>query len=92
MVSVIFFFTVQTEISSAVNETKTHLSNIGRMIEDLESEMRMNLNQLYILKTREIVNSIRSMNEGPTQTAAHVAVLNAAVSGHGKMRKTDSES
>lgn len=82
----------QTELSSAVNETKTHLANIGRMIEDLESEMRMNLNQLYILKTREIVNSIRSMNEGPTQAASHVAVLNAAVSGHGKTRKTDSES
>ncbi|CAM9097102.1 unnamed protein product [Ectocarpus fasciculatus] len=84
--------TRQTELSSAVNETKTHLANIGRMIEDLESEMRMNLNQLYILKTREIVNSIRSMNEGPTQAASHVAVLNAAVSGHGKTRKTDSES
>ncbi len=52
----------------------------------------MNLNQLYILKTREIVNSIRTMQDGPTQAASHVAVLNAAVSGHGKLRKIDSES
>ena len=79
-------------MSSAVNETKTHLANIGRMIEDLETDMRMNMNQLYILKTREVVNSIRTMKEGPIQTASHVAVLNAAVSGHGKNRKVDSES
>ena len=79
-------------MSSPVNEVKTHLANIGRMIEDLETDMRMNLNQLYILKTREVVNSIRTMADGPMQTASHVAVLNAAVAGHGKNRKVDSES
>lgn len=84
--------TRQTEMSSPVNEVKTHLANIGRMIEDLETDMRMNLNQLYILKTREVVNSIRTMADGPMQTASHVAVLNAAVAGHGKNRKVDSES
>jgi hypothetical protein len=62
------------------------------MIEDQESDMRSNLNELYILKTREIVNHIRNNREGPVQTASHVASLNAAVTGHGRGRKVDSES
>lgn len=61
------------------------------MIEDLETDMRMNMNQLYVLKTREVVNSIRSVTDGPQQAASHVAVLNAAVAGHGKSRKVDSD-
>jgi hypothetical protein len=81
---------------------QSHLANIGRLIEELEStwfffgqvpafvltfvfsltcvgEMRSNLNELYILKTREIVNSIRSASDGPIQTDTHTANLNAAV-------------
>lgn len=87
--------TRQTEVTSAVNETKTHLANIGRLIEDTETDMRSNLNQLYILKTREIVNSLRSSALGAADgaaQAAHVAHLNAAVMGHGKNRRIDSES
>ncbi len=53
--------------------------------------MRSNLNELYILKTREIVNSIRSLNSGPKQSANHIASLNAAVLGHGRTRVIDSE-
>jgi len=83
--------TRQGEVSSVVNETKTHFFNIGRMIEDLETDMRTNLNELYIMKTREIVNSIRTMKTGPTQDARHIANLNAAVMGHGKTRIVDSE-
>jgi hypothetical protein len=44
----------QTSMSSAVNEVKTHMANIGRMIEDMESDMRNNLGELYIKKTREV--------------------------------------
>lgn len=53
------------------------------MIEDMETDMRSNLNELYILKTREVINSIRSARDGPTQNAFHIANLNAAVVGHG---------
>lgn len=67
------------------------MANIGRMIEEMECDMRSNLNELYILKTREIVNSIRTAGEGPYQSASHVATLNAAVVTHGKGRKQDSE-
>jgi hypothetical protein len=61
------------------------------MIEDMEFDMRSNLNELYILKTREIVNSLHRMTDGPTQKASFVASLNAAVLGHGTTRKIDSE-
>jgi len=83
--------TRQSELNAALNETKTHIFNIGRMIEDLETDMRTNLNELYIMKTREIVNSIRTSKTGPTQDARHIANLNAAVMGHGKNRQVDSE-
>ena len=51
-------------MTTNVNETKTHIANLGRMIEDMESEMRSNLYELYILKTREVVNSLRTLNKG----------------------------
>jgi len=83
--------TRQTEITSPVNEVKTHSANIGRMIEDMETDMRSSLNELYILKTRQIVNSIRSLNDGPQNNARHVANLSKAVLSHGMARKVDSE-
>jgi len=83
--------TRQTELSSPVNESKTHIANIGRMIEDMETDIRSNLNELYILKTREVINSIRTSSGGPTQDASHIARLNAAVMSHGNARKIDSD-
>jgi len=75
-----------------VNEVKTHMSHIGRMIEDMEIETRGNLYELYILKTREVVNSIRSLSAtGPEHSKAHIQLLSQAVFGHGKSRKVDSE-
>lgn len=75
-----------------MNEVKTHIANIGRMIEDMENDMRSNLNELYILKTREVIHSLRQLQSGPSFTANHAANLNAAVLGHGKTRIIDSES
>eukprot|EP01039_Chlorochromonas_danica_P003594 gene3594-3935_t len=83
--------TRQNTLNSPVTEVKTHFHNIGRLIEDMETDMRSNLNEIYIMKTREIVNSIRTLRTGPVMDAAHVATLNAAVMGHGKTRKNDSE-
>lgn len=83
--------TRQNTLNSPVTEAKTHFHNIGRLIEDMETDMRSNLNEIYIMKTREIVNSIRTLRSGPVMDAAHVATLNAAVMGHGKTRKNDSE-
>lgn len=66
-----------------MNENKPHLANIGRLIEDMEFDMRSNLNELYVLKTREIVNSLHRSGDGPVQKSAFVNDLNAAVIGHG---------
>lgn len=84
--------TRQSESILPVSDIKPHLVNIGKFIEDMEIDMRSNLNELYVLKTREVINSIRKLGDGPNQTAAHVANLTAAVAGHGKTRKVDSES
>jgi hypothetical protein len=62
------------------------------MIEDMENDMRSNLNELYILKTREVIHSLLQLQSGPSFTANHAANLNAAVLGHGKTRIIDSES
>jgi len=78
-------------IDIEVDETKTHLANIGRLIEDLESDMRSHLDALYILKTREVVNAIRSTGADPQLSQLHVNSLKQAVLGHGKTRTKDSE-
>jgi hypothetical protein len=45
--------------------------------------MRSNLNELYVLKTREIINSLHRSGDGPIQKQSFVTDLNAAVMGHG---------
>ena len=85
----------QSELTSAVNESKTHIANIGRMIEDMEIETRGNLYQIYIMKTREIVNSSRppraETEAHKNISTAHVNILSAAIFEHDKGRKVDSE-
>ena len=76
-----------------MSDTKTHIANLGRMIEDMENDMRSNLNELYILKTREVIHSLRKLHSTGTaqQDSNHIASLNQAVLGHGKGRTVDSE-
>lgn len=83
--------TRQASQTTGVSDIKTHIANIGRMIEDMENDMRSNLNELYILKTREVINVLRKQHAGPVQDSNHIANLNAAVLGHGKGRTIDSE-
>jgi capping protein beta len=76
--------TKRAESSSQVDAQKTPMSVIGRMIEDLESDIRLNLNDMYILKTKEIVDSMRIYGdraEMPSQT--HMHTLNSAILGLG---------
>lgn len=57
-----------------------HVVNIGQMIEEMEIDMRNQLDTLYIQKTREVINSIRRPGkpaDGPTQ--AFVADLAGAI-------------
>ena len=64
---------------------------MGQMIENLEIDMRSNLDQLYIQKTREVVSSIRQLHGAPKQTSAFTADLKGKVGLHGANRKIDSE-
>jgi len=42
-----------------VNKEKTHLMNIGSLIEDLENKIRATLDTIYFSKTKDIVNDLR---------------------------------
>lgn len=54
--------TRQVEHDSAVSDASPHIANIGRMVEEMENKMRNTLNDIYFGKTKDIVNSLRSMN------------------------------
>jgi len=51
--------TRQTEQDCPVNDINPHVSNIGRMVEDMESKLRSTLDTIYFGKTKDIVNDLR---------------------------------
>ncbi|EDQ86776.1 uncharacterized protein MONBRDRAFT_33636 [Monosiga brevicollis MX1] len=53
--------TRQAEQDCTVDDNNPHIANIGRMIEDMENQMRSVLNQIYFGKTKDIVNDLRSV-------------------------------
>ncbi|KAI8500420.1 PREDICTED: F-actin-capping protein subunit beta isoform X2 [Branchiostoma belcheri] len=59
--------TRQMESDSNVNESSPHIANIGKMVEDMENKIRNTLNEIYFGKTRDIVNSLRSVVPLPDQ-------------------------
>lgn len=38
----------------------THIANIGRLVEEMENQIRQSLNTIYFDKTKSILNSLRS--------------------------------
>jgi len=52
--------TRQDEKDFPVSEANTHISNIGRMVEEMEIKIRNTLEQIYFDKTKDIVNELRS--------------------------------
>ncbi|VDK19281.1 unnamed protein product [Anisakis simplex] len=53
--------TRQVEADHPVNDSvNTHLVNMGRMIEDMESKIRSTLNEIYFGKTKQIVCELRT--------------------------------
>ncbi|GMH54174.1 hypothetical protein TrRE_jg1074 [Triparma retinervis] len=57
-----------------------HVRNVGRMIEDMEIEMRSNMDGLYLQKTAEVVSKVRGIREGGVNKE-HVDKLNEKVKG-----------
>lgn len=52
--------TRQSEADYALPDFVTHVSNVGRMIEDMEAKMRNQLQEVYFGKTRDVVSHLRS--------------------------------
>lgn len=49
-----------TKIVKLDEDEKTHIGNMGRMIEDIELQVRQAIEGVYIQKTREVINGMRS--------------------------------
>ncbi|KAK9448775.1 F-actin capping protein [Limtongia smithiae] len=54
--------TRQVEQDAAVEDESSHIANIGKMIEDTESKMRNQLQEVYFGKTKDIVSDLRSLS------------------------------
>ena len=48
----------------ASTSDSTHIANIGRMVEEMENQIRQSLNTIYFDKTKSILNSLRSPLDG----------------------------
>lgn len=83
--------TRQAEVTKILSDSDSHLAHMGRMIEDMEIDMRSNINELYILKTREVVSNIRKTYTAQAGAgSAHVSNLNSAIFAHAAMKKEPS--
>jgi len=52
--------TRQAESDFPVNDANPNVSNIGKMVEDMEIKLRTTLEQIYFGKTKDIANELRS--------------------------------
>lgn len=50
----------QNKTDQLVKDGSSHISNMGRMIEDMEAKMRNQLQEVYFGKTRDIIGTLRS--------------------------------
>lgn len=76
--------TKETDQACTVSGPGSHVENLGKLIESAEIEIRSNLENVQIPKTREVVESIRkeARKSGGPQFAMmgnHAAMLNQAV-------------
>ncbi|EIM90841.1 F-actin capping protein beta subunit [Stereum hirsutum FP-91666 SS1] len=53
--------TRQTETDQPVQDSSSHIVNMGRLIEDMEIKMRNLLQEVYFGKTRDVVFDLRSL-------------------------------
>lgn len=52
----------QKEQDASLSDS-THIANIGRMVEEMENQIRHALNTIYFDKTKSILNSMRSPDD-----------------------------
>lgn len=75
-----------------VSDANPHLVNLGTMLEAMETKIRNMIEGVYIQKTHEIINGMRTINAQKQKEWERVTQsLQQAVSAHGSSRKKDSE-
>jgi len=83
--------TQQETKSQPLNETNTHISNMGRMLEDMELKVRNAIEGIYIQKTREVINGMRLVSGEKNKAWEKIQEsLQNAVVAHGQKRVVDS--
>ncbi|KAJ3778128.1 F-actin capping protein [Lentinula raphanica] len=55
--------TRQTEQDWPIHDSSSHITNTGKMIEDMEIKMRNLLQEVYFGKTRDIIYDLRSLDD-----------------------------
>jgi capping protein beta len=63
--------TKRAEQDCGFTDNASHITNIGRMIENMESKLREELYEIYFSKTREVVDSVRSLKGMEAANRAH---------------------
>ncbi|KAL3321221.1 hypothetical protein Ciccas_000099 [Cichlidogyrus casuarinus] len=51
-----------TQNESWMSPEACHVANMGRMVEDMENQMRASLNAVYFSNTRNVIDTLRSIN------------------------------
>jgi capping protein beta len=82
---------MQIEKTLEYEDHFSHVSNMGRMIEDMEIDMRSSMDGLYIAKTREVINGLRKLQHGPIKGNTFLGELTGAILQHG-LKKGSNES
>jgi capping protein beta len=55
--------TRQVEQEFPLENFKSHISNMGRIVEDMESKMRHSIQDVYFGKTKDIIGELRSLTD-----------------------------
>ncbi|MES1913105.1 MAG: hypothetical protein MHM6MM_005332 [Cercozoa sp. M6MM] len=77
--------TKQLQREITLDDDHTHVMNMGKMVEDLEKDIRNSIEGIYIQKTRDVINGMRSAdNARKAQLRDFSAQLSEAVTTHGK--------
>ncbi|XP_066253567.1 F-actin-capping protein subunit beta [Euwallacea similis] len=81
--------TRQIEQDASVNENNPHIANIGRMVEDMENKIRHILKDIYFSKTKDVVNSLRSVQTLTETRQKEILKIDLAKALQARQNKSD---
>ena len=68
---------------AGVIQERSHLQNMGKMLEEMENRIRNELDSIYISKTKYITAQVRKSGAYDLGSSEHNAALQAAITAHG---------